>query len=245
MGDQELVGTGRVEAFSDAVFAITITLLVLEIRRPAFDQPNLGQGLLDHWADYVAFAVSFVYIGVVWLNHHALFARIRKVDIGLNWINLGILATSVLLPFPAGVLAGAFSEGPASNRPAAAALYAIVAALMSAAWIPVFSYLARKPELLLRPGDAALFAGQRQRPLVGLVSYFLAAILGYFVAPEIAIALFLWMIAYHAITSEGLHANRLAQTFASATGTRAHVDRVSEAGPPSAAFPRCARRNWA
>jgi len=80
---------------------------------------------------------------------------------------------------------------------------------------------------------------------VGLVSYFLAAILGYFVAPEIAIALFLWMIAYHAITSEGLHANRLAQTFASATGTRAHVDRVSEAGPPSAAFPRCARRNWA
>jgi len=119
MGDQELVGTGRVEAFSDAVFAITITLLVLEIRRPAFDQPNLGQGLLDHWADYVAFAVSFVYIGVVWLNHHALFARIRKVDIGLNWINLGILATSVLLPFPAGVLAGAFSEGPASNRPAA------------------------------------------------------------------------------------------------------------------------------
>ena len=218
--DRESVGTGRVDAFSDAVFAITITLLVLEIHRPAFDQPNLAQRLLDHWADYVAFAVSFIYIGVVWLNHHALFARIRNVDIGLNWINLGILGTAALLPFPAGVVAGACSEGPAGNRAAAVALYAIVAALMSAAWIPVFSYLARKPELLLRPDDADLFAKQRQRPLVGLVSYLLAAILGYFVAPAIAIALFLWMIAYHAITSEGLHANRLAQLFACGTRMR-------------------------
>jgi hypothetical protein len=66
IADQELVGTGRVEAFSDAVFAITITLLVLEIRRPPFDQPSLGDRLLDHWTDYVAFAVSFIYIGVVW-----------------------------------------------------------------------------------------------------------------------------------------------------------------------------------
>ena len=222
--DQEVVETGRVEAFSDGVFAITITLLVLEIHRPAFAQPSLGQRLLNHWADYVAFAVSFVYIGVVWLNHHALFARIREVDIGLNWINLGILSTSALLPFPTAVLAGAFSQGPASNRPAAVVLYAIVGALMSAAWIPVFPHLARRPELLLHPGDAALFARQRQRPLVGVVSYLVAAILGYFVAPEIAIALFFWMIAYHAITSEGLHANRLAQAFAAATRTRAHAD---------------------
>ena len=226
---RELVGTGRVDAFSDAVFAITITLLVLQIRRPAFDHSNLGQRLLDHWADYVAFAASFIYIGVVWLNHHALFARIRNVDIGLNWINLGILGTAALLPFPTGIVAGAFNEGPASNRAAAVSLYAIVAALMSAAWTPVFSYLARRPELLLHANDADLFAEQRQRPLVGLVSYLLAAIVGYFVAPEIAIALFLWMIAYHAITSEGLHANRFAQAFAGATRKRAYVDRVSEA----------------
>jgi uncharacterized membrane protein len=218
--DSELVGTGRVDAFSDGVFAITITLLVLEIHRPAFGEPDLGRRLIDQWSDYVAFTVSFVYIGVVWLNHHALFARIRHVDLGLNWINLGILSTAALLPFPTGVLAGAFSGGPAGNRAAAVTLYAIVAGLMSAAWTPAFSYLARKPELLLRPDDADLFAKQRQRPFVGLVSYLLAAILGYFVAPEIAIALFLWMIVYHAITSEGLHANRLAQAFASVTRGR-------------------------
>jgi uncharacterized membrane protein len=211
--NRRLAESGRVEAFSDAVFAITITLLVLEIHRPGLDQPELGRRLLEQWADYAAFSVSFVYIGVVWLNHHALFARIRNVDLGLNWINLLILGTAALLPFPTGVLAGAFSEGASGSREAAVVLYAIVGALMSAAWIPVFPYLARHPDLLLDPKDGALFARQYSRPLVGVGSYLLAAVLGYYVTPWLALALFVWMIVYHAITSEGLHANRLAQAF--------------------------------
>jgi uncharacterized membrane protein len=211
--DRRLTESGRVEAFSDAVFAITITLLVLEIHRPALDQPELGRRLLERWPDYGAFAVSFVYVGVVWLNHHALFARIRNVDLGLNWINLPILATTALLPFPTGVLAGAFSEGASGSREAAVVLYAIVGALMSAAWIPVFPYLARHPDLLLDPAEAGMFAKQKSRPLVGVGSYLLAAVLGYYVSPWLAVALFVWMIVYHAITSEGLHANRLAQAF--------------------------------
>src|SRR5919197_1548517 len=147
--NRRLTESGRVKSFSDAVFAITITLLVLEIHRPALEEPELGRRLLERWPDYAAFAVSFVYVGVVWLNHHALFARIRNVDLGLNWINLSILATTALLPFPTGVIAGAFSEGASGSREAAVVLYAIVGALMSAAWIPVFPYLARHPDLLL------------------------------------------------------------------------------------------------
>jgi uncharacterized membrane protein len=205
--DRRLTESGRVEAFSDAVFAITITLLVLEIHRPALDQPELGRRLLERWPDYGA------YVGVVWLNHHALFARIRNVDLGLNWINLPILATTALLPFPTGVLAGAFSEGASGSREAAVVLYAIVGTLMSAAWIPVFPYLARHPDLLLDPAEAGMFAKQKSRPLVGVGSYLLAAVLGYYVSPWLAVALFVWMIVYHAITSEGLHANRLAQAF--------------------------------
>jgi uncharacterized membrane protein len=209
--DRRLTACGRVEAFSDAVVAITITLLVLEIHRPALDQPELGRRLLERWPDYAAFAVSFVYVGVVWLNHHALFARIRNVDLGLNWFNLLILATTALLPYPTGILAGAFSEGTSGSREAAVVLYALVGALMSAAWIPVFPYIARHPDLLLDPKDAVLFAKQKSRPLVGVGSYLLAAVLGHFVSPLLALALFVWMIAYHAITSEGLYANRLAQ----------------------------------
>ena len=74
----------RVEAFSDGVFAIIITLLVLEISRPEVGHGNLGPELLHQWPEYLAFAVSFLYIGVIWLNHHALFAGIRGVDFGLN-----------------------------------------------------------------------------------------------------------------------------------------------------------------
>jgi uncharacterized membrane protein len=208
-----LARSNRVEAFSDAVFAITITLLVLEIERPPFDQPHLGRHLLEDWPQYAAFAVSFIYIGVLWLNHHALFRRVKRVDLTLNWINLFILGTSALLPFSTGVLAGAFSpDAPNSNQEAAVGLYALVALMTSAAWVPVFEYLGRHPELLERPEDAELLLAQRSRPWVGVVSYAAAGLLGWLVSPVIAVALFIWMIVYHAITSEGLHANRLARS---------------------------------
>jgi uncharacterized membrane protein len=184
----------RLQGFSDAIYAITITLLVLEIPRPELDSPNLGHRLIDQWPDYIAFVVSFVYIGVLWLNHHALFDRVRGVDLGMRWINLGILGTTSLLPFSTAILAGAYGVD---------------------AWIPVFGHLRRHPELLVDSNEASLIAAQRSRPWVGVVSYAFAAVLGYYVHPTIALALFVWMIAYHAITSDGLHTNRLARMFAS------------------------------
>jgi uncharacterized membrane protein len=158
------ISSMRVEAFSDAVFAITITLLVIEIGRPAVGNGELASTLLHQWPEFLAFAVSFVYVGVIWLNHHALFAGIRQVDIGLNWINLGILGTSALVPFPTGVLASALSEGSHADQQAAVVLYGIVAALMSAAWIPVFPYFHLHPDLLVDSTEAQLFRSQRSRP---------------------------------------------------------------------------------
>jgi uncharacterized membrane protein len=214
-GGGGLPGAGRAATFSDGIFAITITLLVLEIQRPSFSEPDLATRLLQNWSQYAAFAVSFLYVGVLWLNHHALFARIRHVDLTLNWINLLILGSTALLPFSTAVLAGAFGhDTPASNQATAVVLYALVALLMSAAWLPVFPYLARHQELLEDPGDGRLLIAQRPRPLVGVVSYAVAGFLGWFVSPYIAIALFVWMIIYHAVTSEGVHANPVARFLA-------------------------------
>jgi TMEM175 potassium channel family protein len=228
--DPALPPSDRVAAFSDGVFAITITLLVLEIERPSFTEPDLAGRLLDNWSQYAAFIVSFVYVGVLWLNHHALFSRIRSVDLALNWINLIVLGTTALLPFSTGVLAGAFGEeAPTSNQAAAVVLYALIALLMSAAWVPLFRHLGRHPELLKDPGDAALLRAQRSRPLVGVVSYAVAGLLGWFVSPYIAIAVFVWMIVYHAITSEGLQSNPLARLLTPGRA-RTTVEREAESG---------------
>ena len=97
--------TVRVEAFSDGVFAIAITLLILEIRVPETDHGALGPALAHLWPSYLAFLASFMTIGVMWLNHHRLFTLIRKSDDGLIVLNLLLLLGITWIPFPTGLLA--------------------------------------------------------------------------------------------------------------------------------------------
>jgi uncharacterized membrane protein len=98
--------TARIEAFSDGVFAIAITLLILEIRVPQQTHDGvLRDALLDLWPSYLAFLASFMTIGVMWLNHHRLFSLINKKDDGLIAINLVLLLGITWLPFPTALLA--------------------------------------------------------------------------------------------------------------------------------------------
>lgn len=205
--DQDAANTTeltRLIGFSDAFFPIVITLLVIEIHRPEAPPGGLRHALLEAWPSYAAFGLAFVYVGVIWLNHHGLFRRVTRVDTGLQWINLGILGTAALIPFPTAVLAEALQGGNVEDQRAAILLYGVFAAMMSAAWIPLFPYLERHRQRLAPDVPPGYFAAQRSRPWVGVASYASAVGAGMFVAPWFGIAIFLLIVIYHAWTSDGL-----------------------------------------
>ena len=98
--------TSRLEAFSDGVFAIAVTLLVLEIGVPHVGEgESLGEALRHLWPSYFGFAVSFLTIGVMWINHHAMFKDIDRQDHTLLVLNLVLMMTISFLPFPTAVVA--------------------------------------------------------------------------------------------------------------------------------------------
>jgi len=97
--------TARVEAFSDGVFAIAITLLILEIKVPHHAGVGLGRALLEEWPSYAAFVTSFATIGIMWINHHRLFTLIGRVSHSLLVLNALLLLGVSFVPFPTAVIA--------------------------------------------------------------------------------------------------------------------------------------------
>jgi uncharacterized membrane protein len=144
--------TVRLEAFSDGVFAIAITLLVLEIKVPSAN--DLGQvsglwfALAERWPSYVGFIASFFIIGVMWANHHALFEYIRQVDRRLLLANLFLLMGVSFLPYPTAVLAQNLAD-PAT-RTDATVFYGLTLVFNSLAYNLVW-WLARYEQERLEP----------------------------------------------------------------------------------------------
>ena len=112
--------TARIEAFSDGVFAIAITLLILEIKIPAAGSGELSVQLLRQWPSYFAFVFSFAFIGIMWINHHRLFTHIKRSNNALLFLNLLLLLGVTAVPFPTAVLAQHLGQ---SDQRAAAMLY--------------------------------------------------------------------------------------------------------------------------
>jgi uncharacterized membrane protein len=136
---------GRIEAFSDGVFAIAITLLVLTIPEP-HDYRHLTDALTDQWPAYAAYGVSFAIIGIMWLNHHTVFDHFERIDRNLVYLNLALLATVVLLPYPTQVFGEALQRGEGER--VAAVFYSILMTCNAVAWAALWLYGSSRRRLL-------------------------------------------------------------------------------------------------
>jgi uncharacterized membrane protein len=166
--------TGRLVAFSDGVFAISITLLILEIDTPD-DYENLLHGLLELWPSYLAYAVTFLFIGQVWANHHVMFDHIRAADRIVLLLNTVLLMVVAFLPFATSVLAGALDSGHGQRT--AVVFYGIAFDLTALTFNAVWQY-ARRHGLLSDALDPAAATAIGRRFELALAWLAAGALLG-------------------------------------------------------------------
>jgi uncharacterized membrane protein len=198
-----LTATNRVEAFSDGVMAIAITLLVLELKVPVGSaHDHLLADLADRWPSYAAYVAAFLTIGIIWLNHHTLLTSIARFDSRLHWLNLFLLFTVATLPFPTALLADYVGDG-GFNASVATASYGLLATLMSLPWSFMLRHLADHPELLEAGYDASDTRAEIRRGWLGVPIYAVATLIS-FIAPLVALGLYVAIAVLYAITSQGL-----------------------------------------
>jgi uncharacterized membrane protein len=189
------VETGRVEAFSDGVFAIAITLLILTIEPPSRGQA-LGHELLRLWPSYLAYAVSFLTVGIMWVNHHAIFRHFARVDRPLLLLNILLLLLIAFVPFPTRVAAEFIRSG--DNRRDAALLYGITMTITAICFFAVWMYGSRR---LLLPGtDMREVSGITRSYLPGTPMYGGATLIA-FASGTASLALFAAIALFYAISA--------------------------------------------
>ncbi len=185
----------RLEAFSDGVFAIAITLLVIEIRPPTLAEgESLAHGLWDQWPSYLGYLLSFLVLGVMWLNHHRIFEPVRRVDGTVLVLNLNLLLWAVLIPFPTAVVADFLRDG-GDDAKTAVALYGGVILLAAIAFTALFVGITR-PSIVdeLPPPDVVHAA--RVRFGLGVGFYGCAFALSW-LSPAVALVVHGAMAAYY------------------------------------------------
>jgi uncharacterized membrane protein len=175
------VSTARLETFADGVFAIAATLLIIEIHLPGDD---VGQGLLDLWPSYFAYALSFLSIGIMWVNHHAVLSFIREADRAFLFINLFLLMAIAFVPFPTALYAEHLGhEGAREAALAYGGTFIVIALFFQLFW----QYARRR---LLRPdADRREISGINRSYLPGVPLYVGATLLA-LVSPGAALAAF-------------------------------------------------------
>jgi uncharacterized membrane protein len=192
--------TGRIEAFSDGVFAIAVTLLVLELKVPQLGEEagglELWSALLARWPSYLAYLVSFVTILIVWVNHHRLFGLIQRSDSRFMFLNGLLLLVVTTIPFPTALLAE-YLEKPAAW--VACAVYSGTFFLLALSFNAFWRYAAHRDRLMAQPLSAEQRTQIGRSLLFGPITYGIAFALAFFsVAASFGLCIILalyWAVA--------------------------------------------------
>jgi uncharacterized membrane protein len=136
------VDKGRLEAFSDGVFAVAITLLALDLTVPGPGHGSLAHQLATRWPTYAAYVLSFFVIGIMWVNHHALFKSFARADRTLLFLNLTLMLFVVAVPFGTSTVAEYLRAG-GTDAKLAAALYAAIFLGAALGFIAIFAWSIR------------------------------------------------------------------------------------------------------
>jgi uncharacterized membrane protein len=190
----EEISRGRVEALSDGVFAIVVTLLVLEIKVPHVEaHDSAAQMAAALWAlmpKFVSWVISFLTVCVIWMNHHRLLRQVGRFDHGLFWWNANLLLWTSFIPFPTALM------GDYPGNRLAVSFYGLVMLLMALAFVLLRRRMAAVPGLLRDQADRALFQrGIRYAVLMGPLAYLVGAGLAW-VSVEAAFACYAAIAIY-------------------------------------------------
>jgi uncharacterized membrane protein len=197
--------TGRVEAFSDGVMAIAITLLVLDLKVPTAAEVSEGgsllAALLSHWPAYLAYLAAFLTIGIIWLNHRTFVDRVSRFDNRMQWLNLALLLGVATLPFPTALMA-AYVNAPGPAASTAAAAYGLLSVATALPWVLMWRHLVGHPDLLEPPLTATYARAELKRASIGPLIYLVAIPIA-LVAPIVALVFYVAIAVLYAVTSEG------------------------------------------
>lgn len=189
----------RIETFSDGIFAIIITLLVLEIKVPHINDHHsateLAQSLLGLVPKLISWIISFLIVCVIWINHHRLLDQVGEIDNPLFWLNANLLLWCSFIPFPTALMGDYFSN------PLALSAFGIILSLSALAFTLIRMYIRRHPETLRAAGSPTALSREVSRsflfgpllywagssmawinPYIALLIYFLIPV--YFIFPK-------------------------------------------------------------
>ena len=188
--------TGRLEAFADGVFAIAATLLILDV---SADTPGkaLGHTVVHAWPEYVTYAVSFVTIGIMWINHHACMRQIDRVDRTFLTINVGLLMCVAFVPFPTRLIGDHLRD---NGLRAAAITYGVTLTVTSIFFALFWFYASIGNRLIAAAADPQVVLGISRAFRPGTVIYGGSTLVALW-SPDAAVVLFGLIAVFYVLES--------------------------------------------